>query len=89
MIGDIYVPSDKGCKVEPSCLNCRLPVCIYDLPEDARQSAAQRWRTTGAHAEIWAMHSQGATTQAIATAVGLTARTVRRVIVWREANDLL
>ena len=31
---------DKGCNIEPSCLNCSLPICKFDLPE--QQKAERR-----------------------------------------------
>ena len=89
MIGDIYVPPDKGCNIAPSCLNCPLPVCKYDLPESERQWTVRAAKKESVRLEIMSMHSQGASTQAIATAVQLTTRTVRRAIVWSEINDVL
>ena len=28
---------DEGCDLSPSCLNCRLPLCRYDLPGGTRR----------------------------------------------------
>lgn len=28
---------DEGCDLSPSCLNCRLPICRYDLPGGTRR----------------------------------------------------
>ena len=71
---------DKGCNIEPSCLNCSLPVCKYDLPGRSRQGHGR----VRLHVEIMTMHSQGATTQNIADAVKVTTRSVRRIILRYE-----
>ncbi len=28
------IPADRGCEVSPKCIDCPLPTCKYDNPED-------------------------------------------------------
>ena len=32
----MYIYPDNGCKESPSCLKCKLPQCVYDMPQGDR-----------------------------------------------------
>ena len=32
----MYIYPDNGCKESPTCLKCKLPQCVYDLPKGDR-----------------------------------------------------
>lgn len=66
---------DDGCTVAPSCLNCPLPKCRYDV----RGGAAAMERDTR-NLEIIASHRQGATVNALAQRFSLSRREVFRVL---------
>jgi hypothetical protein len=66
---------DLGCSFAPSCLTCPLPRCRYEWPylvpvlrQDMRAPKAQ------------ALRSQGASIEEIQLAVGVSRRTVYRLL---------
>jgi len=67
---------DAGCEFSPTCLNCRLPVCIYDEP-GGKQAVLKRRRA----AEMCRLHYQeGKTIRELAGIFRVSVRTVQRVL---------
>lgn len=64
---------DTGCDLYPSCLTCPLPRCRYD------QRAPDQLRT-GRNNAIRSRRAAGETPEAIAQALGLSRRTIFRVL---------
>lgn len=67
---------DEGCELAPSCLNCPLPLCRYDLPGGVRR---QRLRTRD-DAIIRLRRVGGLPVEEIARRFGLSRRSVFRVL---------
>jgi hypothetical protein len=69
-----YIYPDRGCEVEPSCLNCSLPRCKHDDPAEAqrylRQERDRRIATV--------MRLEGLTVEAAAERFSVTVRTIWR-----------
>ena len=73
---DRDLPSDDGCEVATSCLQCPLPQCKYDDPRDAIQ---ERHRTRAK--EILRMQkNEGLTRSQLAKRMGVSVRTVYRTL---------
>lgn len=70
-----YTGADSGCHVHPLCLTCPLPQCIYDAPEERLWAARHRHRQ-----RALALRRQGYTMPRIAAALGLSERTVYRIL---------
>jgi hypothetical protein len=67
---------DNGCDLHPSCLSCPLVRCRYDEPGGAR-----RLLSNERDDEVLAMQRRGGTSvEAIARRVGVTRRTVFRIL---------
>lgn len=66
---DSYFP-DRGCRHSPSCLRCPLPACAYDDPSLA---IARRLQAL-------TLHERGLPTREIAAAIGVSERTVYRLL---------
>jgi AraC-like DNA-binding protein len=67
---------DEGCVVAPSCLNCPLPVCIYDIPR-----GKQRHFKEIRDQEIKRLfHQESKSTEEIAQIFGVSERTVQRAL---------
>lgn len=66
---------DGGCSLAPSCLDCPLPVCRYDV-----QGGARYLRNLGRDSEIRRLRSEEVPAKAIAKQMGLSHRTVFRVM---------
>lgn len=67
---------DAGCEFSPTCLNCPLPVCIYDEP-GGKQAVLKRRRA----AEMCRLHYQeGKTIRELAGIFRVSVRTVQRVL---------
>ena len=66
---------DRGCDLSPSCLACPLPVCKYDDPSWIRRVDRQS-RVN----EIFSLREEGMTANDIAPLVGVSPRTVHRVL---------
>lgn len=67
---------DEGCELAPSCLNCPLPLCRYDLPGGLR-----RHRLRNRDEEIIRLRrSSRLTIEEIAHRFGLSRRSVFRVL---------
>jgi len=67
---------DSGCDLHPSCLSCPLVRCRYDEPGGAR-----RLLSSERDGEVLAMQRRGGTSvEAIARHVGVSRRTVFRIL---------
>ncbi len=67
---------DEGCDLAASCLNCPLPVCIYDEP-GGKQRLLKRRRTS----EIARLHFQEKkSVRELARIFGVSTRTVQRAL---------
>lgn len=66
---------DNGCELSPSCLRCPLPVCKYDDPNWRRRTDLNARDT-----RIIELRAEGLTVQGIADVVGVSDRTVYRVL---------
>jgi DNA-binding CsgD family transcriptional regulator len=69
---------DTGGDLYPSCLNCPLPKCRYDHRGSGAKGLERRQR-------ILALSTQGKCSKEIALIVGISKRTVQRVI--KEARQ--
>ena len=67
--------ADNGCSVAPSCLACPLPRCRYDVVGGVR-TLRNRVRDP----EIVRRYQAGERAEAIAADLGVTHRTVYRII---------
>ena len=67
---------DEGCEFSNSCLNCPLPKCIYDQPR-GRQHWLKQQRDTEV---VKLVTTEGKGTKDLATMLGISQRTVQRVL---------
>jgi len=70
-----YIPADKGCEYAPSCLNCPLPQCIYDVP-----GGMPVLRRKQRDAEIIRLWKEGKKPKELAPMFKLSSREVLRII---------
>lgn len=77
---------DKGCEVAPACLACPLPQCRYDGPASDRFAAAMLRRNAERDADILASRAAGERPRHIAERLGVSRRTVFRVLKERAAT---
>lgn len=72
--------TDEGCRAAPRCLDCPLPQCLYERTYSgiglADSLAARHERDT----QIVELYAQGLTPVKIAHKVGVSSRTVHRVV---------
>lgn len=75
-----YIRDDKdtGCGWAPSCLDCPFPECLEDNPE-GRQLIWERKEKARQH-QIAVMCQEGKSTKTIAAELGISLRTVQRVL---------
>ncbi len=66
---------DEGCELSGSCLHCRLPHCVYDLPRGKR-----RLLKSMRDKKITGLFRQGKTTRELAAMFKVTQRTIQRVV---------
>ena len=67
---------DEGCEFSAQCLNCRLPVCVYDEP-GGKQRLLKRRRAL----EMARLHRQeNKTVRNLASIFGVSVRTVQRAL---------
>ena len=66
---------DAGCDLYPACLKCPLVRCIEEEPR-----GRQRRRLGSRSADMQEMRGRGCTVREIASAYGLSARTVQRAL---------
>ena len=74
---------DDGCDVAPKCLSCPLPACRYDIDPDLVRAELNRARALLAAeraATARAMSAEGRSPHEIATALGISLRTVYRYL---------
>jgi len=67
---------DEGCEVADSCLNCPLPVCIYDEP-GGKQRLVKRQR---AREMARLFTNEGKGVKELAQIFGVSQRTVQRAL---------
>jgi transposase-like protein len=72
---------DTGCELHPSCLTCPLVRCRYDEPGGARRLLSDARDQT-----IIALQRQGRPINAIAARLGISRRTVFRVLARERAG---
>jgi hypothetical protein len=65
---------DNGCSASPSCLQCPLPQCRYDVP-----GGLQTLRAVKRRAEVEALRAEGLTAPEVAARLGISARVVYRI----------
>jgi hypothetical protein len=67
---------DEGCEFSNQCLNCRLPVCVYDEP-GGKQRFLKRRRALG----MARLHrNENKTVGELASIFGVSVRTVQRAL---------
>ena len=67
---------DEGCEFADSCLNCPLPMCVYDVP-GGRQRLLKRRR---AEEMAGLFTKEGRSTSELAQIFGVSLRTVQRAL---------
>jgi hypothetical protein len=77
-------PADTGCDLSPTCLECPLPKCRYDMTQRERSEHGIRGDGKSLHREkrllIEVMLKEsGKSPREISKAVGVTAHTVRKI----------
>lgn len=70
--------SDTGCHVQPSCLNCGLPQCIYDDPRYDDEGHLKAYAARIQTAQELLLAGQGSIAKAAAE-MGLSRRTIYRL----------
>ena len=66
---------DEGCEFADSCLNCPLPVCIYDEPR-----GRQHWLKKQRDRELVRLFEKGKEVKELALMFGISQRTVQRAL---------
>ena len=66
---------DEGCELDDSCLNCHLPLCIYDEPR-----GKQHWLKDQRDGRIIKLFSQGKRVSELAVMFGVSQRTIQRAL---------
>lgn len=67
---------DEGCEFSQTCLNCSLPVCVYDEPR-----GRQRWLKSQRDSELVRLfEKEGKRAPELATMFGISRRTVQRAL---------
>ena len=67
---------DNGCEIGESCLNCPLPICIYDEP-----GGRQRWLKKQRDGELVRLfQKEGKEVKELAAMFGISQRTVQRAL---------
>ena len=67
---------DEGCEFADSCLNCPLPMCVYDVP-GGRQRLLKR-RRAGEMARLFT--EEGKSTRELVQIYGVSLRTVQSAL---------
>ena len=81
---------DEGCEFADSCLNCPLPMCVYDEPR-GKQRFLKRQRA----GEMARLFTEGKGTRELAQIFGVSQRTIQRTLktiienatVWEVPGD--
>jgi hypothetical protein len=79
---DVSEWPDNGCRLNPRCLECPLPVCKDDLGLDSR-----RYLNLDRNRRIREAAETGATLPEVAEKIGVSLTTVRRVMGSRRLRD--
>jgi hypothetical protein len=66
---------DEGCEAFSSCLSCPLPECLEEKP-----GGRQKWLKDRRNKEAWGYYQKGKSTAEIANLMGLSQRTVQRIV---------
>ncbi len=66
---------DVGCEFSPTCLNCHLPVCVYDEP-GGKQALLKRRRME----EMIRLFKDGNSVKELAVIFNVSVRTVQRTL---------
>ncbi len=66
---------DEGCELGESCLNCRLPICIYDEPR-----GRQQWLKRERDKEMIRLFKKGKEVKELALMFSISQRTVQRAL---------
>ncbi len=66
---------DEGCELDGSCLNCHLPLCIYDEPR-----GKQHWLKDQRDGRIIKLFSRGKKVSELAAIFGVSQRTIQRAL---------
>ncbi|HXX59438.1 MAG TPA: HTH domain-containing protein [Dehalococcoidales bacterium] len=77
--------ADEGCELAASCLNCPLPVCVYDVP-----GGKQKLRKRNRASEMARLRTkENRSIGEIAGMFGVSTRTVQRALkAVRTAGDI-
>jgi hypothetical protein len=75
LLPDDFPYADKGCELYPSCLNCPFPCCIREEPW-----GKEKLLKTRRAERMLVMRKEGKTDAEIATAFGVSKRTVQRAL---------
>lgn len=77
---------DEGCEFADSCLNCPLPMCVYDVP-GGRQRLLKRRR---AEEMARLFTEEGKSTRELTQIFGVSLRTVQRAlkVVFESKTDV-
>jgi len=67
---------DEGCDLAQSCLNCPFPRCVYEIPR-GRQHLLKGRRNQQILSQY---HNEGKGVKELATAFGISQRTIQRVL---------
>jgi DNA-binding transcriptional ArsR family regulator len=67
---------DDGCEFAASCLNCHLPICVYDEPRGKQK--IQKRRRAAEMARL--SNGEGKTIKELAHVYGVSPRTVQRAL---------
>jgi len=78
--------NDEGCEFADSCLNCPLPLCVYDVP-GGRQRLLKRRR---AEEMARLFTEEGKSTRELTQIFGVSLRTVQRAlkVVFESKTDV-
>lgn len=66
---------DEGCEAHSSCLSCPLPKCLEEQP-----AARRKWLKSARDGQVLARWKKCKSTAETARAMGLSQRTVQRIV---------
>jgi transposase-like protein len=66
---------DEGCALYPSCLHCPFPRCLDDEPRGRQRHGLDQRRQ-----ETVRLQSEGKTTRQMAAILGVSQRTIQRML---------
>jgi hypothetical protein len=74
--------TDEGCELSASCLNCPLPVCVYEIP-GGKQKLIKNKRSD----EMVRLRNDNRSVGEIAAVFGVSIRTVQRALKAAKNQD--